>query len=192
MPADWIDPWVLVVLIFLARVADVSLGTVRTILVFRGYRLLAAVLGFFEVLIWLLAAGQVLQDLSAWYYATAYAAGFAAGNAAGMWLEARLAMGSQLVRVVSASPEVRLARRLRAIGHSVVEIRGELDEDQPVEILFLVERRRAFGDLLETILAADPHALCTTTDVRGPHLAPGPRARPGFFPTGWRARSKRK
>ena len=192
MPPTNLDPWLLVVLIFLARVVDVSIGTVRTILVFRGHKLWVTVLGFLEVLIWLLAVGQVLQDLSAWYLAVAYAAGFAAGNAVGMWLEGRLAIGSQLVRIVSANPEVRLATKLRMRGHSVVEIEGELDEDIPVEILFLVEKRREFPDVLDTVLESDPQAICTTTDVRGPHLAPGPRPKVGFLPTGWRARSKRK
>jgi uncharacterized protein YebE (UPF0316 family) len=192
MPDTWIAPWLLVVLIFLARVADVSIGTVRTILLFRGYRFLAAGLGFFEILIWLLAAGQVLQDLTAWPRAVAYAAGFAVGNIVGMGLEAWLAMGLQLLRVVSANPEVRLARRLRGLGHSVVAVEGRLEEDMPVEILFLVEKRRRFPSMLRSILDLDPSAVCTTTDVRVPNLAPVMRPRGGFLSTGWRARSKRK
>lgn len=64
-------PLVMVSLIFFARILDVSIGTVRTILVFRSHRIWAAVLGFFEVLIWLVAAGSVIQNLDTWYLAIA-------------------------------------------------------------------------------------------------------------------------
>ncbi len=57
------EPWLLAIAIFAARVGDVSLGTVRTIVVFRGYKFLAAAIGFFEILLWVAAAGQVLTNL---------------------------------------------------------------------------------------------------------------------------------
>lgn len=66
-------PYWLVPLIFLARVADVSLATFRTIVVFRGRKLLASVIGFFEIIIWLAAAAQVLNNIDQWYLALAYA-----------------------------------------------------------------------------------------------------------------------
>jgi uncharacterized protein YebE (UPF0316 family) len=97
MDFSQLPPWLLALAIFSARIVDVSLGTLRTIVVFRGYPIVAAVLGFFEILVWLVAAGQVFQNLGAWYLAIAYAGGFAAGNIVGMWFESKLAMGSELV-----------------------------------------------------------------------------------------------
>ncbi|MBM3316827.1 MAG: hypothetical protein FJY75_03145, partial [Candidatus Eisenbacteria bacterium] len=87
---------VLPLAIVVARVIDVSLGTVRVILLNRGMRYLAPLLGFFEVLIWLLAIGQIMQNLSNWACYLAYATGFALGNFTGLWIEGRLAMGLAL------------------------------------------------------------------------------------------------
>ncbi len=160
------QPWLLALGIFFARILDVSLGCVRTIQVIRGHRFLAAFIGFFEILVWIVAASQVIQNLDSWYLAVAYAAGFAAGNIAGIWLEERLAIGSELVRVISANREVSLAKHLREEGFSVLELAGRGDDRQPVEVLLVVEKRRRIPTLLRIIHAADPDALWTITDVK--------------------------
>ncbi len=159
------NPWLLAGAIFLARIADVSLGTLRTILVFRAYWLLAAVLGFLEVVIWLIAAAHVLTNLDEWYLVAAYAGGFAAGNVAGIWLEARLGVGLELVRAISQNPRIQLGRQLRSAGYAVVEIQGS-DGSVPVEVLLITEKRRKVPALISLIERTDPAAVCTTTDVR--------------------------
>ncbi|MFT7461986.1 MAG: hypothetical protein ACI9EF_000321 [Pseudohongiellaceae bacterium] len=161
------------------------MGTVRTILVIRGHKLAAAVIGFFEILIWLLAASQVLQQLDKWYLAVAYAGGFALGNITGMWLEGRLALGVELVRAISRSGDVNLAAELRSHGYSITQMTGMSDTDQPVEVLLVVESRRRVPELLDVIHEADPDALCTISDVR----RYAPRVRPRQTGIG---RSKRK
>jgi len=85
--------WLLPVLIFFARVLDVSIGTMRIVFLSRGMRLMAPVFGFFEVLIWLIAISRIMGNLTSWVNYVAYASGFAAGNYVGMYLENRLAMG---------------------------------------------------------------------------------------------------
>jgi len=187
---EW--PALLAVAIFLARVLDVSLGTVRTILIIRGHRLPAAAIGFCEVLLWLLAAGQVLPHLDRWYLAIAYAAGFASGNYVGIWLESKLALGLDLVRAISADREVRLGTALREAGHSVIELEGRRGDAGPVEVLYLVARRRQLPRLMALIRNTDPQAICTVTDVKrheDPLLAPAPRRRPFLGALSW---SKRK
>jgi uncharacterized protein YebE (UPF0316 family) len=99
--------YLLVPLIFLARVSDVSLGTFRTIVVFRGNKLLASFIGFFEIIIWL-----VLTNLDQWYLALAYASGFAVGNYVGITIESRFAIGNELVRCISFNRDI-LAAKLR-------------------------------------------------------------------------------
>ncbi len=185
------NPWLLALAIFIARILDVSLGTVRTILVFRGKAYVAALIGFVEVLIWIVAASQVLSDLGAWYLAVAYAAGFAAGNIVGIWVESKMALGLELVRAVSQNLDVRLAARLRDAGYSVVHLDGMGDNASPVEIVFVVERRRRVGRLLRDIEAADPDAFCTISDVKRHHMlamASADRRRGG----GWRSVIKKK
>jgi uncharacterized protein YebE (UPF0316 family) len=159
-------PVLLALAIFFARILDVALGTLRTIIVFRGYRLLAGAIGFVEVLIWVMAAGQVLRDLSAWYLVLAYAGGFATGNVVGMWLESKLAMGLELVRAISTDPDIRLAASLRERGHGVLELDGHGDDARPVEVLMVVERRKRIPELLELVVGTDPNAICTISDVK--------------------------
>lgn len=170
-------PVLLACAIFLARILDVSIGTVRTILVVRSRRILAAVLGFFEVIIWLVAAAQVIQNLDAWYLAIAYAAGFATGNIVGIVIESKLAIGSELVRAVSENLEVSLADALREEGYSVTELPGKGDDDRPVEVLLVVEKRRKIPRLLATIMRIDPTAFWTVSDIKShPILPPVSRA----------------
>ena len=164
---EWIQasPWLLSGAIFVARILDVSLGTLRTILVIRSYRFYAALLGFLETGIWVVAAAQVLRNLDAWYLVIAYAGGFAAGNVAGIWLESKLAVGTELVRAISENREIRLAERLRASRYGVIELSGS-DGHRPVEVLLINEKRRKTPRLLSLIRSWDPTAVCTISDVK--------------------------
>jgi uncharacterized protein YebE (UPF0316 family) len=159
-------PVLAVLFVFFARVTDVAIGTLRTIFVFRGFRVRSALLGFVESLTWVLAASLVLGNLTAWYVFAAYAGGYATGNYVGIWLEAKLAMGLELVRIISADPAITLARRLRADGFSVVELDGHNDDGRPVEVLFAVVERRLLPRLLGLIAATDPSAIYTISDVK--------------------------
>jgi uncharacterized protein YebE (UPF0316 family) len=168
------NPWLLSAAIFVARVLDVSLGTLRTILVVRSYALMAAVLGFLEVVIWILAAGQVLQNLDRWYLIVAFAAGFAAGNVVGIWLESKLAVGVELVRAISVNRDVELARILRGANHRVIELVGT-NGSADVEVLLITEKRRKIPALLRLIKTTDPEAVYTISDVKREVPEPDPR-----------------
>ncbi len=159
------NPVLLVFAVFLARVLDVSLGTLRTIFVFRGHKYIAALFGFVEILIWIVAVSQVIQNLDSWYLAVAYAGGFAVGNIVGVSLEHKLAIGSELVRAVSLDKSVELARRLRTEGYDVIELEG-MNNEKPVGVLLVVEKRRRVPSLLKMIDQTDPDAYYTITDVK--------------------------
>ena len=97
----WFE-WVLIpVLICLARIVDVSIGTLRIIFVSKGMRGIAPILGFFEVIIWLVAIGQIFQNLSNWVNYIAYGAGFAMGNFVGIYIEGKISLGYTLVRIIT-------------------------------------------------------------------------------------------
>lgn len=158
--------------IFCARVMDVSIGTVRVILLGRGMRLLAPLLGFIEVLIWLLAIGQIMRNLNNWVTIVAYAAGFASGNYVGMLIEARLAIGLSMVRVMAPGNAEHLKRFLRKSGYRVTAMPAQGGMG-PVEIVLTVIRRRQIARVEEIIRRCNLRAFYTVEDVRFVS-APGP------------------
>lgn len=186
-------PWVLPLAIFIGRVTDVSLGTVRTIMVFRGFRALAATIGFVEVCIWTVASAQVLANLDRWYLVIAYAGGFGAGNYVGVWLESKLAMGTELVRAISLKGNGQLAQTLRSHGFRAIELAGNAGPGQPCEIVLIVTKRRRIRRLLSLIDDADPDAVYSLSDIK--HAYEGPSEllnKKPFFNAGWRVLGKRK
>ncbi len=156
--------WLLAIGIFIARIADQSLGTLRTISIFRGFMVLAAIFGFLEVLIWINVVAQVINNLSEWYLAVVYAAGFAAGNSVGIWIETRIAFGHQMVRVISRR-EVNLADQLWHKNYAVVELAGKTKAGE-MDVLFVAERRRNVPKLLRMIHEIDDRAFFTIEEVK--------------------------
>jgi uncharacterized protein YebE (UPF0316 family) len=157
-------PWLLMIGIFLLRIVDQTIGTLRTISVVRGYPALAVLMGFFEVFIWINVIGQVIQNLNAWYLTVGYAAGFAAGQAVGMWVESRLALGNQLVRVISRR-EIEMAHKLWDHGYHATEVES-MGKSGPVDVVFIVEGRENIAALTKTICELDPECFYTVEDVR--------------------------
>jgi uncharacterized protein YebE (UPF0316 family) len=168
---DWLGahPLILPAFIFFARIADVSIGTLRTICVVRGMRLIAPILGFFEVAIWITAVSGVLQHLEHWYNVIAYAGGFASGNAVGMWIEERLAIGMQAIRLISCTKSAAVAAGLRLAGYAVTEIKGHgLAGD--VSISFVVVPRRETAQVIRVAESIDSEVFCTFDDVKSPDV----------------------
>lgn len=150
--------WFIPILIFLARICDVSMGTVRMLFVIGGARKLAALLGFFEVMIWVLAVGGVIKYLTNPFALLAYAAGFATGTLVGMAIEDRLALGYRVVRVISSDKNVDVCTVLRDHDFRVTRIDGQ-GRSGPVEIAFAVIRRRSLPQLLSVLEQYAPEAF---------------------------------
>lgn len=184
-------PYLLVPLIFFARVSDVSLGTFRTILVFRGRKILASFLGFFEITIWLLAAGQVLTNLDQWYLALAYASGYAVGNYVGITIESRFAIGDELIRCISFNRDV-LAEKIRNKGFRVVSLDGDIGKENLIEVLFIIEKRRNIPTLIELIKELDQTAVYSISDLKSIYEGPNLLPRRSFFNSGLMMRGKHR
>lgn len=151
------------VLIFGMRLVDVSLRTLRVKLIASGARWAASLLGFLGILVWLLAAGGAMQNLSSPLHVVAYAGGFAAGTALGMRLEEMLALGVSKVQAVSRRHGKEVAAGLREQGLGATEIRGEGREGE-VEIVSTVIPRKRIPQALQTIERHDPEAFITVHD----------------------------
>jgi uncharacterized protein YebE (UPF0316 family) len=157
-------PWFIPILIFLARVCDVSLGTLRTLLMITGHRAAAVVLGIAEVTIWILAVGGVMKYLSHPLAVVAYAGGFGAGVLFGMLLEEKLALGYRIVRVISNFPDVDVSSLLRAEGYRVTRVDGS-GMSGPVEIAFTVIRRKQLSHVRKLMEAHAPEAFLSVERV---------------------------
>ena len=158
-------PLLLPLAIMCSRVVDVSLGTVRMIMVIHGRRYIAAALGFFEVTIWLLAITGILAHVDNIISYVAYGMGFALGNIVGLMIEQKMAVGQQLVRFISSEEGENISRVLRAQGFGVTDFSGS-GREGPVLLGFVIAPRKKVPELMETISAVDPSSVVTIEDVR--------------------------
>ncbi|MCU4174033.1 DUF2179 domain-containing protein [Carboxylicivirga sp. N1Y90] len=156
---------ILPLLIFIARIADVSLGTVRIILVAKGYRNWAPLLGFFEVLIWILAISEIIDNLDNWVCYIAYAGGFAAGNYIGMKIEQHLALGHELIRVITKRDAHDLVNNLKDEGYGVTFINAE-GVKGAVGVVYIIVDRKKIAKAVKIIREHNSNALYTIEDVR--------------------------
>ncbi len=156
---------ILPLLIFIARIADVSLGTIRIIFVARGMKKIAPLIGFFEILIWLLAISKIFQDLDNWVAYIAYAGGFAAGNYIGMLIEERLAIGHEMIRVITRSEAGDLVDELKDKGFGVTFIKAHGLEGE-VGVVYIIIKRSMVKPVLEIIQNNNPRALYTIESIK--------------------------
>jgi len=150
--------------IFFARIVDVSLGTMRIILVSRGNRYLAPVIGFVEVFIWITVISTAIGSLNSWGGYLVYALGFATGNYVGMLLEAKIAIGYQNLRIITSKLVSALPLMLREEGFGVTAVDGR-GLDGPVNILYTVVPKRKVRKVLEIVQMFEPGAFITIEDV---------------------------
>ena len=158
--------WIILpLLIFSARIFDVTLGTIRIIYISRGLKYAAPILGFFEILIWLLAIGQIMQNLTNVVYYIAYAAGFATGNFVGIYIEERMAVGTVVVRIITQKDASELIQFLRSEGYGVTSV-DATGMSGPVKVIFTTIRRKNLEKTIQYIRRFNPKAFFSVEDVR--------------------------
>lgn len=166
--------WVIMPLfIFVARVVDVSLGTMRIVFTSRGKYLLAPVLGFIEVFIWIVAVSQLVRNIHSLVAYLAYAAGFALGTYLGLQIERRLAMGKLVLRIIVQEGGDNLARLLHESGHgiTVVDAHGSTGA---VKLIYTIIERRDLREVEDLILKDNPRAFLSVEEIS--------ETRAGYFP----------
>lgn len=151
--------------IFVARICDVSLGTLRIMLVSRGMKIKAALLGFIEVLIWIIVVAQLIQHLDNWLNYIAYAGGFAVGTYLGITLENKLKIGTVIIRIITNGNAQKLVDQLKAAGvmHTTVEAHGA---EGAVKIIFTVIKRKRWREIIDIIESFDSKAFYSVEDVK--------------------------
>lgn len=175
--------------IFFARIADVSIGTMRIILISRGHRYLAPLLGFFEVIIWLAAIGEVMGSVGGIASFLVYGAGFATGNYVGMMIESKIAIGIQALRIITTEKIVMLPLVLRQEGYGATTLKGWGAKGE-VNIIFTIVPRKKVAEVMEIVRMFEPGAFITVEDVKSTSL--GYFARKRSFPGGLEDLSAKK
>ena len=163
--SNWFTYGLLPLLIFLSRVVDVSMDTLRIVFISKGDKIIAPLLGFFEVLIWLVAITRIMQNLDNVACYIAYAAGFATGNYIGLRIEQRLALGMQIIRVMTQDESKDLINNLRNEGFRVTSMEAE-GKDGRVHIIFCVIERQQIERAVDLIMEFNPRAFYSIEDVR--------------------------
>jgi len=152
-------------LIIVARIGDVSLGTIRTVAVVSGHRALAWVFGFLEVTIWVFVVSAVVSQIrTVPVYGLAYAVGAATGSYVGVTMQRWLPFGNQVIRVFTRHGQ-ELADDLREKGFGVTAFQGE-GRAGPVSMLFVRVRRTLSPEVVKAARAVDPQCFYTVDDIR--------------------------
>lgn len=166
MDFDYFSWIILPLLIFLSRLGDVTMATLRHIFVSKGFKKIVPVLGFFEVLIWLVAMRQVFSHLDNFACFIAWAAGFSAGTYLGMFIEERLAIGTQIIRIITNDPifDLKEALKNNHQGVTIVDGHGAMG---PVKLIFTIVKRTDKKSVIDLIHLYTPNAFYSIEDVKG-------------------------
>ncbi len=182
LQSDLFNWGILPILIFLSRLVDVSLGTLRHMFVSKGFRKIVPILGFFEVLLWLVAISQVMKNLNNAACYIAWAGGFSMGTYLGMRIEEKLALGFQVIRIITNRDSSELIKSLGDANLGVTQIDG-MGAKGPVKVIFTIVKRKDIPIAVKLINIHNPNAFYSLEDVRGSSqgVFPGDMQSGGFF-----------
>lgn len=159
------DLIILPILIFLARIVDVTIGTFRIVMVSRGRKYIAPLLGFIEVVIWIVAIGKIMENLNNWVNIVAYAGGFATGNYIGLWIEEKVAMGVVKIQIITAKSASDLIAKLKSAGYGITHHEAT-GANGKVSILYSIINRADVPQVIEMISTYNPNAFYSIEDVK--------------------------
>ena len=181
--------WLLGVIVFLARIVDVSVGTLRTISIVQGRTKIAFFLAIIEISVWLMVLSAVLPKvMETPFLGVFYAIGFATGNVVGILFEKKLAMGYANFRIITSAYAKEISKTLREKGFAVTTFEGEGKDGKVTEVYVACERKELPG-LIKLVKEIEPDAFYIAeqagfvSKIRRPTMVPS---------TGWRAVQKKK
>jgi uncharacterized protein YebE (UPF0316 family) len=164
--------------IFFTRIADVTMATIRTLMVVQGRKVQAAIIGFFEIILYVLALGKVVSGLDDPGNLLAYALGFACGNYVGIYIENKIALGNLTAQVIlKDSGNERLLECLRDNGFGVTVMKG-IGKEGERDIFNITFNRKDLNKLKEILSEYDKNVFVTTSStepIMGGYFAPTKR-----------------
>lgn len=152
-------------LIFFARIMDVTIGTIRIVMVSKGHKFWAPVLGFFEVIIWLIAIAKIIQNLDNWLCYIAYGMGFAAGNYIGLIIEEKMALGIVKLQIITRKEAPLLIDNLKSAGYGVTHHFAQ-GANEKVSIIHSIIKRSEIKKVEGIIKTTNPKAFYSVEDIK--------------------------
>ena len=148
-------------IIFICRVMDVTMGTFRVQMIVRRQKLVSAILGFFEVMIFILIVSKVIQDIGNWLNIVAYCGGFATGNVVGIYISEKISKEILSVGIISKNKWQEIEQKLRDEGFGITRNIG-YGKDGEVQVLRVICERSCFPKVKEISMEYDPKAFITS------------------------------
>lgn len=142
------------------RIFDVSIGTIRTILVVHGRKYYAALAGFIEVFIWISVMSIIVKKLDNPINLVAYASGFALGNLIGITLEEKISFGYVQVTIFSPNLYNEIINHLKKLGYGITTIPGH-GINYNYEVIITIIQRKKQNELIKEIESIDPNCFYT-------------------------------
>jgi len=155
---------VLPLLIFIARICDQTIGTIRIVFISRGDKWISPILGFIEVIIWVLAIRQILYNLSNVVGYVAYAGGFATGNFIGMLIEEKIALGKRVVQIITQKDASKLIKFLTRKGYGITNIPAEGSRGN-VNVIYTIIDRSDMERVIQLVERINPGAFYSVQNV---------------------------
>ncbi len=159
--------WLLALKVFLVRILDVSMGTIRMILVVKGKKLIGSIVGFIEISLWFTVVREAIStNTSSLLIVFAYAGGFSIGTLIGGILSEKFIKGSLNVQVITNKSK-KLAKFLRDNGYavSVIDIKG-IDDTRQKDMLIMEVDKKDFKHLRELIKKMDSKAFVVVNETK--------------------------
>ncbi len=158
--------WIIMpILIIISRIFDVSLSTLRVIFTAKGYKKLAPVIGFFEVLIWIIVVRQIFSNVTNPLWFVAYAAGFGLGTYIGIAISEKLSMGEVIIRVITIKNSDLLIKDLKKNNYGVTVSSSDGIHSKG-KIIFSVIHSKQIEEYVNIIKRNNPSAFFTIEDIR--------------------------
>lgn len=152
-------------LIFFSRVMDVTIGTIRIVMVSKGHKIWAPILGFFEVLIWLVAITKIIENLDNWMCYIAYGLGFAAGNYVGLILEEKMALGIVKLQIITRKEASKLIENLKNAGYGITHHNAK-GSNENVSIIYSIIKRSEIKKVEDIVKTTNPKAFYSIEDIK--------------------------
>jgi uncharacterized protein YebE (UPF0316 family) len=153
------------ILIFLVRIIDVSIGTIKLMLLTRGYKIPTFFLGFIEILLWIIVVSSIINNLNHFIYYIAYALGFATGSTVGLIIEEKLAIGIRVLRIIKPMDDCDIVKLLRNSGYGATLVVGE-GMNGPVHIIYSIIKRKNLSQAIKLLNECNPKLFFTVEEAR--------------------------